>query len=89
MADGSGATWEACLRHFVHPLKVSIIEAFVWVEQPLAPKFIEEMAGDEFGISLVSYHMRTLADAGILEEDHHQQVRGALQTFYRLSDLGG
>ncbi len=89
MTDGSGAAWEACLRHLVHPLKVSIIEAILWIELPLAPKFIDEMGDGEFGISLASYHMRTLAEAGILVEDHHQHVRGALQTFYRLADLGG
>jgi DNA-binding transcriptional ArsR family regulator len=88
MTDGSGAAWEACLRHFIHPLKVSIIEAFLWVELPIAPKFIDEMGDDEFGMSLVSYHMRTLANAGILEEDHQEPVRGALQMFYRLADLG-
>lgn len=89
MADVSGAAWEACLRQFVHPLKVSIVEALLWVELPLAPKFIDEMTDDECDIHLASYHMRTLAEAGILEEDHQRHVRGALQTFYRLADLGG
>ena len=83
------AVWSACIHHFLHPLKIAIIEAFLWVEQPLPAKFIEEMLDNEFEISLVSYHMRTLANAGIIEEDHRRHVRGALQTFYRLGDQGG
>lgn len=85
----STTVWSACILRFLHPLKVAIIEAFLWIEQPLPARFIDEMLDEEFGVSLVSYHMRSLARAGIIEEDHQRPVRGALQTFYRLGDRDG
>lgn len=69
----------------VHPIKVAIVEALTWIEQPLSPKELDDVLDGEFGVSLISYHMRKLADLGVVEKVHQQAVRGALQTFYGLS----
>src|SRR4029077_11552009 len=77
--------WDALILLSVHPMKVAIIEAMQWIEVPLSPKELDRLFDEEFGVSLVSYHMRTLADAGVVERVRQAAVRGAVQTFYTLA----
>jgi DNA-binding transcriptional ArsR family regulator len=76
--------WAEVVPLFVHPVKVAAIEALSWLDDPFSPKQLEEMSAGSFGVSIAAYHMRTLADLGLIEKSHQAQVRGALQTFYRL-----
>jgi hypothetical protein len=85
MSDNPPFNWAVLVPHIVHPVKVAIIEAMEWIEVPLSPKELDRIFGEEFGVSLVSYHMRTLADLGVVERVRQQSVRGALQSFYALS----
>jgi len=39
----------------------------------------------EFGVSLLSYHLRKLAELEIIAPTRRETVRGATQTFYALS----
>jgi hypothetical protein len=69
----------------VHPVKVAIIEAMQWIGVPLSPRELDRIFDEEFGVSLVSYHMRTLADVGVVKRVRQQSVRGAVQSFYTLA----
>jgi DNA-binding transcriptional regulator GbsR (MarR family) len=73
------------VSQLVHPIKVAIVEALIWIDEPLSPKELDQVFDGQFGVSLVSYHMRKLADLGVVEKVHQQAVRGALQTFYGLN----
>jgi Helix-turn-helix domain len=77
--------WDTLVPYLVHPVKVAIIEAMEWVDVPLSPRELDRIFDEEFGVSLVAYHMRTLAEVGVVEKVGEQPVRGALQTFYSLS----
>jgi len=77
--------WDTLVPYLVHPVKVAIIEAMEWVDVPLSPRELDRIFDEEFGVSLVAYHMRTLAEVGVVEKVGQQPVRGALQTFYALS----
>jgi len=77
--------WNSLIQLSVHPAKVAIIEAMLWIEVPLSPKELDRIFDEQFGVSLVSYHMRTLADAGVVERVRQQAVRGAVQSFYTLA----
>lgn len=62
-----------------------------WLEVPLSAKTVDEMFDRQFGVSLISYHLKVLADLDLVEKSGQRHVRGALQTFYRLPvapDLG-
>jgi hypothetical protein len=83
--DGTRFDWDTLVPHLVHPLKVAIIEAMAWVEVPVSPKELDKAFDEEFGVSLISYHVRRLADVGAVEKAHQQTVRGALQTFWVLA----
>lgn len=76
--------WDALIPISVHPVKVTIIEAMQWIAVPLSPKELDRIFDEEYGVSLVSYHMRTLADIGVVEKVRQQAVRGAVQNFYTL-----
>jgi hypothetical protein len=77
--------WDSLVPHLVHPVKVAIIEAMEWVDVPLSPRELDRIFDEQFGLSLVAYHVRTLAEVGVVEKVGQQPVRGALQTFYALS----
>ena len=82
--------WDALAPRLVHPLKVAIIEALLWIEGPLSPADIERSFSGRYGLSLVSYHVRTLVRAGVLAKVDRRQVRGATQTYYYFaSELAG
>jgi hypothetical protein len=77
--------WEMLIPHLIHPVKVVIIEAMEWIEVPLSAKELDRVFDEEFGLPLVAYHVRTLADVGAIEKAGQRSVRGALQTFYVLA----
>jgi hypothetical protein len=77
--------WDVLIPMSVHPVKVAIIEALQWIAVPLSPKELDRIFDDEYGVSLVSYHMRTLAKVGVVERVRQQAVRGAVQSFYTLA----
>jgi len=77
--------WGTLVPYLIHPVKVAIIEAMEWVDVPLSPRELDRLFDEQFGVSLISYHMRTLMDVGVVEKVRQQPVRGAVQTFYALA----
>jgi DNA-binding transcriptional ArsR family regulator len=67
------------LRVLAHPARMRIYAAMA--REPLSAK--ELAARLEQPISRVSYHVRTLADAGLLRAVRQTQRRGAVETHYR------
>jgi len=73
--------WDALVPFLVHPLKVRIVEALLWVGEPLSATDLTKLIGDEqFGLSHVSYHV--VSEAGALEVVRKRQVRGSTEKFY-------
>lgn len=77
--------WDMLVPRLVHPLKVAIIEAMSWIDEPLSPRDLDLVFDDEFGVSLVAYHVGTLADYGVVEKVGSELVRGVVKTFYELT----
>jgi hypothetical protein len=76
--------WETLVPLLVHPAKVAIIEAMAWIELPLSATDLDRLLQGHAGISLLSYHLRKLAELGVIERVRQENVRGAVQTFYAL-----
>jgi hypothetical protein len=76
--------WCELVPHFVHPVKVAVIEAFQWIDQPMASSELRQVLDE--GLSYVSYHVRGLAEVGALIEVNRESVRGAIKTTYVLAD---
>lgn len=79
--------WGLLVPMMVHPLKVAIIEAMDWIDVPLSAKDLDLLLDEEYGLPLVAYHLRKLADVGAIERVEQRAVRGALQTFYSLAAM--
>lgn len=87
MAEESGErsfAWDTLVAKVVHPLKVEIIEALMWLGHPLSAKELESMFDDKkhHYLTLISYHLTELEKKGAVEEISWRPVRGARETFY-------
>jgi hypothetical protein len=63
--------WEAFIPQFVHPLKVAIVEALLYIEEPLSAVQFGKVfgSGQGFHEPNVRYHLNHLAEVGVLEVD--------------------
>lgn len=83
----AGDIWGTLVPHVVHPAKVAAIEALLWMEQPLScNELVNLLDSEEFYLSLVSYHVRLLAEFGVLLRVDSRQRRGATETYYYFSE---
>lgn len=82
--DGPAFDWAALVPRVVHPAQVAIVEALAWVGHPLSATDLRDLFDepDCYYLSIVSYHVGKLAEAGVLTETGSRQVRGATETFY-------
>jgi DNA-binding transcriptional ArsR family regulator len=67
---------------FSHPSRLRIMEAVE--HEPQSPKDLAALLDEP--LQNVSYHVRALKDAGWLIVKRRTRVRGAVQTYYRVSD---
>jgi hypothetical protein len=75
--------WEALVPLAIHPLRVAIIEALLWIGEPLSASNLTKIFDDEkLNLPGVSYHVTTLAKGGVLEEAWQRPVRGSVEKFY-------
>jgi predicted ArsR family transcriptional regulator len=77
--------WQLLARANTHPLRVSILEVLsLDGGRTLSPKDLSlELRAP---LSTVNYHVTELAKAGLIEMVAQQQVRGAIEHFYRAVD---
>jgi predicted transcriptional regulator len=81
--------WCALISPLVHPTKVLIIEAMLWIERPMSAAELDKTFGNAVNLSTISYHVKSLARLGILERVGKRQVRGALESFYCFAAADG
>lgn len=74
--------WELLARANTHPLRVSILEVLSLDNgRTLSPKDLSlELQAP---LSTVNYHVTELRKSGLVEIVDEQQVRGAIEHFYR------
>ena len=77
-------SWEELVPLLVHPLKVVCIEAICWIGRPLSATDLRKVFEPEYGLSVISYHLGSLAKLGILSKARQRRVRGATEKFYFL-----
>jgi predicted ArsR family transcriptional regulator len=79
--------WERLARANTHPLRVSILEVLsIDGGRILSPKDLSlELQAP---LSTVNYHVTELRHSNLVEVVEEQQVRGAIEHFYRAVDTG-
>jgi DNA-binding transcriptional ArsR family regulator len=88
-ASGRKVAWERLLPHLrlgQCDTKLHIVEALAFLDQPMSPVELAATFGGA-DISNVAYHVRTLAESGVLSLVEERESRGARQTFYELSEM--
>lgn len=76
--------WGAVAACLLHPIRLQIVEAMLWIDRPLSAVELTGVFSDMDAMSSVSYHVRCLSRGRVLKVVRRRQVRGAMQTFYRL-----
>lgn len=80
------AVWQACVPRVLHPAKVAVLEAHLWIRRPLSAKDLERLfADDYYYLSMVSYHCNKLEEIGILKLWKKRPVRGAVENLFVLA----
>jgi len=80
--------WELLARSNTHPLRVSILEVLSLDDgaRTLSPKELSQEL--RAPLSTVNYHVTELRNSGLLEIVGEEQVRGAIEHFYRAVGSG-
>jgi hypothetical protein len=75
--------WESLVASTVHPVKVAIVEALLWVHEPLsATEFAESFGVGDHNLDIVGYHLRDLARLEVVEVTATRRVRGAREKYF-------
>jgi DNA-binding transcriptional ArsR family regulator len=78
MAERTEGRDAAVLAALAHPLRIEILRI---AGESFSPKDVAVSRDESLGV--VSYHVRALLDAGLIELTHTEPRRGAVQHFYR------
>jgi hypothetical protein len=74
--------WAALVPRVIHPVRVSIIEALHWIDQPLSASDLKKVFENEYELSFLSYHVVELAKWKAIRMKRKREVRGATEKFY-------
>ena len=76
--------WAALAPRLLHPMKVAIIEALLWIGKPLSAPQLAELFDDPPKRSSISYHLKELAALRVVRIVWSRPVRGAREKFFGL-----
>ncbi len=62
-----------------------MLEAHLWIDAPLSARLLVEVFDGAVPLNNLAYHVRKLAQAGVLQEEFTVPRRGAIEHFYRLA----
>jgi Ribonuclease R winged-helix domain len=81
-----GFDWAPLVAKTVHPLKVAIVEALIWIDRPLSRAELADVLVDAgYDLEAIRYHANGLTELGALKVAHTRQVRGGVEPFYSLN----
>jgi hypothetical protein len=75
--------WESLVASTIHPVKVAIVEALQWINEPLSATELTEIFGhDDYNLDIVLYHLRGLVRLDVIEVTARRHARGAQENFF-------
>jgi len=85
--SGEPLDWAALAPLIVHETKLIILEAMLWIDEPISAVDVEAMVDGRIGMSSLSYHLRGLAyELPILDLYDEERIRGAWRKLYYFRD---
>lgn len=89
VGGGERVDWAALIPHLIHPTKVIIIEALLWLERPMSATELEKVAGADPPLSDFSHHLNQIAKMSVLEVVEKRKIGkgrgGKRATFFYFS----
>jgi hypothetical protein len=80
--DDVAFDWAEFVPRLVHPLKVAIVEALLWINAPLSASELTKVFYGRWELGVVSYHMKKMAAIDAISKVLERPVRGSVQTLY-------
>lgn len=77
-------SWEELVPLLIHPLRVVIIEALRRIGEPLSTADFREICDEEYALSVISYHLVTLAKVGAVVVVGQRQTGATSERLYFL-----
>lgn len=75
--------WASLVASSIHPVKVAIVEAMLWVHEPLSASELEQLFGDgDYNLDIVLYHLRGLTRLNVMSVTDARRARGARETYF-------
>jgi hypothetical protein len=82
VGDEYALDWGALVPLVLHRTKVQIIEATLWINQPLSASELEQIFDEKMSLSSISYHVTTLKKWKVFKQTGWRKVRGSIERFY-------
>jgi len=75
--------WEGLVPRLLHPIKLVVVEALLWVGEPMSATGLAAMLEEPayYG-GVISYHLRVMVEGGVLVRTGERSVRGAEELFF-------
>jgi Helix-turn-helix domain len=75
--------WASLVASSVHPVKVAIVEALLWLHAPLsATELTRLFEHDDYSLNSVLHHLKELVRWEVIEATGTRDARGARERFY-------
>lgn len=83
-SEGEPLDWGALVFRLspIHSSKLHVIEAMRWIERPMSSAELENVLEDGIPLPTLSYHVRSLAELGVLELLEKERVGGVWKRTY-------
>jgi hypothetical protein len=78
--------WEGLVPRLVHPAKVVIVEALLWIGTPLSATDLSKMCSGRMSVGMFAHHIRALAKVGLVRKVGERSIRGSTEKFYFFPD---
>ncbi len=75
-------SWEELVPLLIHPLRVTIIETLRYVGEPLSSADLRKTLYERYALSLISYHLLSLARVGAVAVVDQNKSSDATENLY-------
>lgn len=77
-------SWEELVPLLIHPLRVATIEALRYIGEPLSTADLKVIFDEDYALSVISYHLVTLAKVGAVVVVRQRQLGATTERLYAL-----
>lgn len=79
-----GSWWASLVARVLHPAQVQIIEALLWIDQPLSPADLARIFDEKPGWQVLVHQLRGLTRLDVIALAETPTKRNAMDITYRL-----